>query len=697
MNKPLIIVIPLYKNPHLAERLVRSFIELKNELKINNASILFVNDSPDDESLALALKAGAPFLIKENISFEILENSENLGFVKSTNRGLEECLKKDADALLLNSDAILSSGSLSELRRIANLDPMFGFVTPRSNNATICSLPFDTRNLKISFDEAYNNFKKLSPYLPEYQIAPTGVGFCMLIKNTILNEFGILDEVYSPGYNEENDMCMRANRCGYTVAIANRAFVFHDSSSSFGEDERSLHDKRNRETLLKRYPEYDRMVEDYFASPQFQFESVLEPIVGNDSITRVAIDLTHFKQAYNGTYEFGKKFIHSLFHSDLRTFQLNIICGEREAAFHSLDREFPSISFYPPDTNKKFDIIIKPAQPFEYEDLHQMARLARYNFCFMLDSIAIDCGYIRSSILPHVWELAARTLDGIFFISTFSKDQFNRRFLSAANTPQLATQLSVYFEDYIGATEPTSLKSQNIRGPFVFVIGNHYEHKFLKPTLERLSIEFPDVLFVALGGKDSTKKNIKIIKSGSLQQSEIDWLYSNSQAIVFPSHYEGFGFPIPHGLARDKIVIARHSPLNEEIKERWIGKGELYLFNDHRDMSLLLKDALNRGSSKDLEKYNTNKKYDWNAFSVSVIQFINKVISSDPSLERCKYRSLELSLCKTISDLKQQIENKEEERVKLADELHLRNLAYLNLLDSLKTDDDQETSPRGVG
>jgi GT2 family glycosyltransferase len=61
----------------------------------------------------------------------------------------------------------------------------------------------------------------------------------------VIENFGLLDERYGRGYNEENDFCSRINRFGYSAIRANRAYVFHHESQSFGEDKKKL-EKQNR-------------------------------------------------------------------------------------------------------------------------------------------------------------------------------------------------------------------------------------------------------------------------------------------------------------------------------------------------------------------------------------------------------------------------------------------------------------------
>ena len=130
-------------------------------------------------------------------------------------------------------------GAIAEMQRVAGLDPMIGFVSPRSNNATICSFPPAAGIPNLPPEQSHAVFLQLSGYLPEFHYVPVAVGFCLFIKFLILDEFGLLDEIYGRGYNEENDLIMRANRCGYRAALANHAFVYHFGEASFSHERQS--------------------------------------------------------------------------------------------------------------------------------------------------------------------------------------------------------------------------------------------------------------------------------------------------------------------------------------------------------------------------------------------------------------------------------------------------------------------------
>src|SRR4051794_10479389 len=229
------IVIPFYRNAALIRPLFESLGRISDELTPLHR-IAIVNDSPDDSTLDEELSREVDRL-SHVASCTLLRNERNLGFVRSANRGLSGAREAGHDAILLNSDTVVFPGAISELERIAYLDPMTGFVSPRSNNATICSLPCQKEFRNLSPEESYANFVAVSKYLPDSHYVPTAVGFCLYIKSAILQEFGLLDEVYGLGYNEENDLIMRANRCGFRAVLANHAFVHHVGEASFSTNE----------------------------------------------------------------------------------------------------------------------------------------------------------------------------------------------------------------------------------------------------------------------------------------------------------------------------------------------------------------------------------------------------------------------------------------------------------------------------
>ncbi len=224
--------------------------------------VIVLDGPPDGESLAAVeeLRAAAR---REVGGFElsVLAHETPLGFLRSANRALRESTR---DAVLLNSDTQVTAGWLGRLRTAAYSDSKIATVTPFSNNATICSLPRFLDENAIPADYTIDAFGALVTRVSrrEYPRLPTGVGFCLYVKRSVLDEVGLFDEAFGLGYGEEVDFCLRAASRGYVHVLDDSTFIFHEGSRSFGSS-REQHMRRGERLLLSRYPNYLRDVAEF--------------------------------------------------------------------------------------------------------------------------------------------------------------------------------------------------------------------------------------------------------------------------------------------------------------------------------------------------------------------------------------------------------------------------------------------------
>lgn len=263
------VVVPVYGDWVSLRDCVQSLIDHADPALFD---ILIVNDCGPD---ADALEAGLRGLIFGRSNFRYERNPENLGFVKTCNRAALELDTSGNDILLLNSDTRVTAGALDELRDVLLSSIEHGVACPRSNDATIASIPFHRRDhADRDADRAFEVFTAIRSDLPRFYVAPVAVGFCFLIRRSLIDQYGLFDEVFGKGYNEENDFCLRINAEGYAAVIANHAFVFHVGSTSFGSAQRASLEAKNSAILHQRYPFYPSSVvtfiqNDYAALDRF--------------------------------------------------------------------------------------------------------------------------------------------------------------------------------------------------------------------------------------------------------------------------------------------------------------------------------------------------------------------------------------------------------------------------------------------
>ncbi len=247
------VVVPVYADVDGTRRCLESVLKHSEGL----GRLLVVDDCGPDAAMRPMLRA----LRDAHPIIHLLENPKNLGFIGACNRGI--ALRR-ADVLILNSDTLVTPGWLPELVEVLHSDVRIAAVCPLSNNAAACSVPeFMDGSALGSVDPTARDRSGL----PRWTELPTGVGFCMLLRSSLLDLVGPFDPAYGRGYNEENDWSQRVRNHGFIIARANRAFVHHAGEVSFA-GERAVRDEHNAHRLVARYPHYLSSNQQFRARPE---------------------------------------------------------------------------------------------------------------------------------------------------------------------------------------------------------------------------------------------------------------------------------------------------------------------------------------------------------------------------------------------------------------------------------------------
>ena len=160
---------------------------------------------------------------KDFLSYRLIRNEENLGFVKAVNQAMA---LSDADYFcVLNNDAYVSDGWLKDLIETVESGPgNIGLANPTSNI-----------------------FGKSAPdgSAGEFQELDSCKGFCLLIKKEVIEKIGFFDEIFGMGYFEEKDFSRRAIEAGFICVRAKSSFVSHKDRLSFNK-------LKNRDEIFQR-------------------------------------------------------------------------------------------------------------------------------------------------------------------------------------------------------------------------------------------------------------------------------------------------------------------------------------------------------------------------------------------------------------------------------------------------------------
>lgn len=621
-----VIIIPFYKNEHLVDRLCSSLERNADELAKYRCSIFMVNDSPDHPGLGPMIAKWKRRLNDCGVDVIVENNNINQGFIKSTNKGLQYAGEHFRDAILLNSDTYVFPGLIAQFEAVSKLDPMIGFICPRSNNATILTYPPDGSGANLNPEEAFSLYCRTSKFLPQFNYLPTGIGFCLFIKKNIIKDFGILDEIYGKGYNEENDFIMRAGRCGYRAAVANHAFVWHEGEQSFSQSNtpRQQLDEKNRKILDKRYPEYSKLVEGFLSSPNYRAWSIISklPTSGTDGMS-VLCDMSKMSEFHNGTNEAAKRILLAMCEAWPQNIKISLVIKPHVANAHQLTGH-SRLQFIDPDNPNwgTHSVGFRFGQLFDNESAFKLFESSGVILNFMLDTIALDCGQLAVGFNKDLWQMACDVSDVVFTNSNFTANQIKLRF-DIAQDCEIRTLLH--------STDPREYyteKNQVARTEeHILIFGNHYPHKFVLEACQVTARAMPTEKIICLGLRKKSHDNVQYIESGALSEEFIEELIQKSKALIYPSHYEGFGLPLMHAIARNKAIILRDIPAYREILNNITPTSKNHHFFEYTDqIPELISAAIKSKDTREIISHRSQTR--WTTTADSILSTATEKIST---------------------------------------------------------------------
>jgi GT2 family glycosyltransferase len=224
------IVICVHNAPEDVRRCFDSLVRTTN-LVLHNVIVIDDGSDPETADVVDAFVA--------NTGATLQRHQTAQGYTRAANAGLQ--LSRADYVVLLNSDTIVTQGWLDRLLACAAARPDAAVIGPWSNAASWQSIPrlTDENGRWLVNDEPPGGMTSFSQTLALrstliYPRVPAVNGFCYLITRRALDAVGLLDaESFPRGYGEEDDFSLRATAAGFSLYLADDAYIFHAKSRSF--------------------------------------------------------------------------------------------------------------------------------------------------------------------------------------------------------------------------------------------------------------------------------------------------------------------------------------------------------------------------------------------------------------------------------------------------------------------------------
>ena len=519
-------------------------------------------------------------LVRESDRAAVTERSDSgwkLDFsadrIAAANASFAAAAECGTDLLVLRGTGAPTNASLHAMSALFKRDPFFAFVTPRYSRLgeELVSKLDSKRGDPLLATLPMSAIRSL----PEYHLFSDQISDAVLVRGNVVRDFETLDAEFDTLWGGLRDLMARARRVGFRSVIANRAFV-----ANYAEIPDSSTDDRQR--IYTRYPEVRELDEEWDFAPIHEYESLIGRAQSASVELRktLLLDLSDLGPGFNGTSEAVIGLLWGL--QECRSdWKISLLVSPEVAQFHDLDSHFPQFEHVWSESTGRYTAVLRPIQPWALNQLERLHRLGLFNFVVMFDTISNEIRLQRPLGLEQDWAQMAKSADGLLYISQFTRDLFRTRFPVHETVDECVSSLSCHPGDYCKNQANTEGSSD---GDFIFVIGNDYPHKWLAPTIADLVSAFPYQSFKSLGFHDQGISQLSAIPSGEIEQDTIDRLYSEARVLVYPSQYEGFGFPVIRGLSNGKTVIARRSKLLDELADRYRGPGRLLAFETRTDL-----------------------------------------------------------------------------------------------------------------
>jgi O-antigen biosynthesis protein len=238
------LIIPLYSHAELTRACLRSIREHTTRIMYE---VILVDDDADDETRRL--------LTDEVRGAKILRNEENLGYLRSMNRGAS--VARGKWLVLFNNDTEVTRGWLEAMLDCASSAPDVGVVTPKfiypdgSLNEAGGIIWRDGTGVNYGRGDRPDLFQYEYRRETDY-----GSAAALMVSADLWKDAGGFDERYLPMYYEDTDMCFEARERGLRVLYEPAAVVVHIEGATAGNDPDVGHKRyqeQNRHTFVAKW------------------------------------------------------------------------------------------------------------------------------------------------------------------------------------------------------------------------------------------------------------------------------------------------------------------------------------------------------------------------------------------------------------------------------------------------------------
>ena len=201
-----------------------------NKSDYNNFKLVVVDNGTSDGSLGL--------LKDSNLNFDLICLNSNTGYTGGNNVGIKFALSQKCDyVFLLNNDTFINSDTISILISKLSSTNEIAIAQPKilayPDKSLIWCGPTSINKLLMKPKLVGFGKENIKGYLDQEKFIDYAVGCAAMIKTSLINEIGLLDDDYFAGC-EDVDYGFRTRMVNKKILYIPSAIVYHLESVSAG-------------------------------------------------------------------------------------------------------------------------------------------------------------------------------------------------------------------------------------------------------------------------------------------------------------------------------------------------------------------------------------------------------------------------------------------------------------------------------
>lgn len=248
------VVVPVYNaKPELLELL--QSMEETDFLEETDEVILINDHSPDTEILPILNDFAG-----RHPSVRVIDNQDNLGFLKTANHGME--IANGDVVVILNEDTKVPFNFKKSVMHCFRASPKIVIASPVATSSGWFNIPVNAENYQELAKKTYEYYKAAPP------VRFTAEGFCFCIRKAALPYIGKFDEILGRGYSEEDELVLRAVSLGYDSVLMRDCLIAHRRHASFSIEGKNAQMAQNRPIFEKRWGKLQDELRDKYEQKQ---------------------------------------------------------------------------------------------------------------------------------------------------------------------------------------------------------------------------------------------------------------------------------------------------------------------------------------------------------------------------------------------------------------------------------------------